>query len=256
MNKYALIGAKLGHSYSKIIHNYVFNKFNLKANYELIETTDLAGFVLYAKSNLKGFNVTIPYKEKILPYLDEISEEAKILKNVNTVKNIDGKLYGYNTDYAGFLGMLNYYNIDYSNKDCYILGSGGAAKTCFNALKDKAKMVKLVSRSKTSENIIGYDDLIDVNIDLLINATPVGMYPDINSCPVNDLILNKTKEVVDLIYNPKETKFLKAKNSKHDGLIMLIIQALEADKIWENIEISKELIKEVGDFCEQYRTPL
>lgn len=250
MNKYALIGAKLGHSYSAKIHNYVFNKLNIKASYELIETLDLDDFIKYAKANLKGFNITIPYKEQILPYLDYIDDEAKKLANVNTVKIIDNKLYGYNTDLLGFIGMLDYYKVDYENKNCYILGSGGAAKTCYYALSKKAKNVYLVSRSKTGNNIISYDDLNEQDIDLIVNATPVGMYPNVKMCPVGLSILNKTEEVVDLIYNPKQTEFLKAKNSYNNGLIMLILQALYADKIWEDIDIKAELIKEVGDLFE------
>lgn len=250
MNKYALIGAKLGHSYSAKIHNYVFNKLNIKASYELIETLDLDDFIKYAKANLKGFNITIPYKEQILPYLDYIDDEAKKLANVNTVKIIDNKLYGYNTDLLGFIGMLDYYKVDYENKNCYILGSGGAAKTCYYALSKKAKNVCLVSRGKTGNNIISYDDLNEQDIDLIVNATPVGMYPNVKMCPVGLSILNKTKEVVDLIYNPKQTEFLKAKNSCNNGLIMLILQALYADKIWEDIDIKAELIKEVGDLFE------
>ena len=250
MNKYVLIGAKLGHSYSALIHNYVFKKYNLPATYSLLEVADLAEFVNYAKNNLAGFNVTIPYKEKIMPYLDYISLEAKTLANVNTVKIIDGKLYGYNTDYIGFLEMLKYYQIEVKDKDIYILGSGGAAKTCFKALAPAAHKIKMVSRSKHDENTISYEDLANANLDLVVNATPVGMYPNVDACPLSKELLEHAKEVVDLIYNPRQTKFLATKNSKHNGLVMLIIQALAADKIWLDINYDTDLIKEVGETFE------
>lgn len=247
MNNYALIGAHLGHSYSATIHNYIFKKLGIESSYKLIETLDLASFVDYAKANLAGFNVTIPYKEKIVPYLDEIALEAKSLGNVNTVKVINGNLYGYNTDYFGFLEMLKKYHINFKDKSCFVLGSGGAAKTCFNVLASMAKEVSYVSRTKKGEHFISYNDLANKEIDLLVNATPVGMYPNINECPVSDEVLNKAKEVVDLIYNPRQTLFLRAKNSYNNGLLMLILQALKAEEIWEGIKPDDNLIKEVGE---------
>ena len=247
----ALIGEKLGHSFSAIIHNYVFKKFNISANYKLIETNDLAEFIKYAKANLLGFNITIPYKEKILPYIDYLSPEAKKLNNVNTIKIINNKLYGYNTDYIGFLEMLKHYNIDPLNKDIYILGSGGASKTIYNSLLDLANNIKMVSRTLHDDKTISYQDLEKINnIDLIINATPVGMYPNIFNMPLKEEIIKRSKDVLDLIYNPKQTEFLKVKNSFNNGLLMLIIQALEADKIWFNIDYDIKLIKEVGGLFE------
>lgn len=250
MLKYCLIGKKLGHSFSNKIHNFVFKELGIVASYELVEVDDLTSFIKEAKTKYQGFNVTIPYKEEILPYLDYISDEAKALKNVNTVKIINNKLYGYNTDSYGFREMLNQYNIDYNNKECYILGSGGAAKTCYYSLLDKAKAVHLVSRNKKSEKIISYADLNKRNIDLLVNATPVGMYPNILDCPVNEEVLNNTKEVVDLIYNPRQTSFLKKKNSYNNGFTMLILQAIKADEIWLDCKIDQSLITKVGDLFE------
>ncbi len=249
MNKYALIGKKLSHSYSAIIHNYIFKKLGIDASYNLIETDNLDEFIKYAKANLSGFNITIPYKEEILKYVDILDDKAKILKNVNTIKIVDNKLYGYNTDYDGFLGMLDYYDINYLNKSCYILGSGGAAKTCLNALSNKAKEVYMVSRSNRKDDIIGYDDLFNKDIDILVNATPVGMYPNILDIPVSKDIILKSKDMVDLIYNPKQTEFLKVKNSNNNGLIMLILQALKADEIWLDIKVDN-LVEEVGELFE------
>lgn len=247
--KFALIGDNLKHSYSKIVHEFVFRNNDIKARYELNEISfdKLEQFFKEDIYSYNGINITTPFKEEVLKYLDEVDESVKLLKNCNTIKVINNKLIGYNTDYYGFLALLNYYNIDYINKKCYILGTGGAAKTVYNCLKEKALLVKLVSRSKCGENIITYQELEETDIDILINATPVGMN---ELKDFNPFIKKKVDVAIDLIYNPKRTKFLEFNNSSFNGLPMLIFQALKADEIWYNQTLNLDYEKLEGELSE------
>lgn len=247
--KFCLIGDNLKHSYSKIIHGNIFYGNNISAKYELKELreNELDDFFKNEIFNYSGINITAPYKEKVLKYLDFEDESVKLLKNCNTIKVIDNKLIGYNTDYYGFLEMLDYYKINVTRKKCFILGTGGAAKTIFACLKDKAGSVKFVSRHKIGIDIISYKDLEKSDIDILINATPVGMNDLIEHNPFPN---KKVDIAIDLIYNPKETKFLKFNNSKFNGLPMLIYQALKADEIWYNQQLRLDYEKIEGAISE------
>lgn len=261
MKKFGLIGEKLPHSYSKILHNILFKVLNLDFEYELYEidlstAKDIKAFMI--ENNLDGINVTIPYKETVLLSLDYISDEAKKIGAVNTIHNVNGKLYGYNTDYFGFLYTLTSNNIDVKDKDVVILGSGGASKAVLECIKDNfANNIYLVSRNKNKKfidksiKLIDYTDLETIKGDLLINTTPIGMYPNIEECVISKKIINNFDNIIDVIYNPLETKLMKqakelGKNA-YGGLIMLIMQGLRAEEIWNDFKISKEDINLVQE---------
>ena len=249
-----LIGYPLGHSLSPLIHNYLFKKYNINAVYGCFPTKNLKEAVKgFLSVGFKGFNVTIPYKEKVIPYLDKIDKEAKIIGAVNTVKIHKGKLFGYNTDGKGFLLSLKKFNLKVKDKNIFILGAGGAAKSISVYLaKEKVKRIdfydidfkkaiKLAKRlrrffSCIKVNVFEEKEKIDLkNYTLLINATGVGLKKE-DSPPI---FLDKAPPdlvVYDLIYNPPLPSLLKeAKKRKLfiiNGLWMLIYQALEAEKIW------------------------
>ncbi|MBQ5884559.1 MAG: shikimate dehydrogenase, partial [Clostridia bacterium] len=174
--EYGCIGKKLGHSFSKEIHNALTDY-----TYELCEIPEDGIVEFMKRSDFKAINVTIPYKERVIPYLDFISDEAKTIGAVNTIVNKNGVLYGYNTDFYGMKTLIEKADIDINNKTVAILGSGGTSKTA-NAVVNflGANVVYKVSRN-TKDDFISYDELYKIsdNIEVIINTTPVGMYPDI-----------------------------------------------------------------------------
>ena len=250
MSKYNLIGKKLSHSFSPLIHNEILKYYHDDSSYSLIECEEdeLFHYVKKGKEGLyKGFNVTIPYKIKIMKYLDYIDDNALKIGSVNTIKFLNGKAYGYNTDYYGFMEELKYYNINPKNKECYILGTGGASLAINSVLTDLGGKTVFVSRNKIDDNTISYLDLKNKNIDLLVNTTPVGMHPNIDNCPVDDDIIKKSKVVIDIIFNPLKTKLLIKANSNYNGLYMLVYQAIKAEEIWHDLEFknTKDLYKKI-----------
>lgn len=237
MKKYALLGEKLSHSYSPLIHNEIFKDMNILATYELKEVSkDELKLAIESLRNdeYQGFNVTIPYKKEVMQYLDEISKEALEIGSVNTIAKINGKIVGYNTDYFGFYNELLYYNVEVKNKDCYILGTGGASLAIHKALKDLGGNVCYVSRNPKDSQTVSYDELESKNLDVIVNTTPVGMYPNVDASPIKKEIALKAKYVVDIIFNPKKTKLLEFADSNMNGLFMLVGQAIKAEEIWQN----------------------
>lgn len=253
MNKFVLIGRKLSHSYSPEIHNKFYEKYNIDAYYTLmpIEKEELKSVVDKMRSKeITGINITIPYKTDIIEFIDELSDAAKRIGAVNILHNDNGKIVGHNTDYYGFINTLKNNNIDPKGKDVYILGSGGASKASVTALEDLDANIFVVSRNP-NKNEISYSDLEKVkDIYLLVNATPVGMYPKSDACPVSDEVIKKAEFVFDYIYNPLETQLLKKAKKGINGLYLLVSQALCAEGIWYEREISctneiEEYIKKV-----------
>lgn len=249
--KYALLGEKLGHSFSPIIHKEIFNDLNVNATYELKEisideikdTLDLLRKGIY-----NGFNVTIPYKKEVMKYLDEITPEALAIGAVNTIAFKNNKLIGYNTDYYGFKEEVVYNKIDVKNKDCFILGTGGASLAVNKALKDLGANVLYVSRNPKDDKTISYEELNKKNLYLIVNTTPVGMYPNVNASPIDEKLAIKANYVMDIIFNPLQTKLLKDANSNMNGLYMLVGQAIKAEEIWQDKKYNKsvdELLKRI-----------
>ena len=259
--KYGLIGERLGHSFSKIIHEKIADY-----DYDLLEIPrdELEGFM--AKRDFLGINVTIPYKERVIPCLDEIDEPARRIGAVNTVINKDGKLCGYNTDFYGMKELIRHADIDVKDKKAAILGSGGTSKTAKAVLLSLgAREILTVSRSK-SEGVISYEELKENHrdIDILVNTTPLGMYPNIFDCPIDPAIFTRLSGVIDPIYNPINTTLIQKARAMgikaEGGLYMLVAQAVYAaerfterdipssvtDKIFEQIKREKENIVLIG----------
>ncbi|MDD3225612.1 MAG: shikimate dehydrogenase [Clostridium sp.] len=267
---YGLIGEKLSHSMSPIIHNKIFKELELDGDYRLFEIKKselYSKFIDIKNSGAKGLNVTIPYKITTMDFVDELSTEAKNIGAINTICFKCGKTTGHNTDYHGFGNMLLKNDIDPSHKTAVVLGAGGAAKAVVQYLIDKnAKEIFLVSRdpikaSKTFKNvsIINYTGLDNLKRgDIIINCTPLGMFPNINNCAVDNNCISKFSYAVDLIYNPSETLFLK--NAKKlglqavNGLYMLISQAVCAQELWHDVKISDSVTDKIySDLLEKYK---
>ena len=237
MKKYGLIGKKLGHSFSREFFNKKFKQLNLKNHYyENYELENLLGLKeLIKKNNLNGINVTIPFKEKILKYLDIIDNAAKQIGSVNTIKIKNQKLIGYNTDTYGFEQSI--IKLIKNRKSALILGSGGSSKAVQYALKKNNINTTIISRkNEKNYNKLVKEDII--NNLIIINTTPLGMYPNIETCPeIPYEYLSHKHLVYDLVYNPKKTLFLKKAENQNcnitNGFEMLKNQANEAWKIWQ-----------------------
>ena len=241
---YGLIGKEIEYSFSRNYFNQKFKNEGLINNsYENFDCKNLSEVIDTLKQkNIKGLNVTIPYKEKIIPYLDKISKEAKDIKAVNTISfNNQGKLVGHNTDCYGFQKSL-FENINKKTKNALVLGTGGASKAVRYVLKENSINYHTVSRNKNRGDFIYIELNRDIlsNYQLIINATPLGTYPNIEKCPdINFEHVTFNHTLFDLVYNPKKTKFLKngkARGAKIvNGYDMLIYQAEKSWSIWEEI---------------------
>jgi shikimate dehydrogenase len=259
MEFYGLIGEKLPHSLSPKIHNTLFKGLNIEGAYKLfeVEKEELGKAIESLKLlNIKGVNVTIPYKQDVMKYLDFISDEAKKIGAVNTIYLNDGKLYGYNTDYFGFGTIIKNNHIEVKDNIAMVLGNGGAAKAVITYLLDEGiKKLYLVSRRKLEESGYNddrvqcktYDEIGDIKGEILINTTPLGMYPHMEESPVGESVISNFDALIDIIYNPKETKFLKigkALNKKiAGGIEMLVGQAIKAEEIWQGMSLNNEVTK-------------
>lgn len=239
MDQYGLIGYPLSHSFSPTYFNQKFKELSLDADYTAYPLENIEQFCdLIQNKSFKGINVTIPYKESIIPYLDEVDPIAKAVGAVNTISFKNNKTIGYNTDASGFEKSLTKW-LPFEHKlNALVLGNGGAAKAVIYVLNKLQINFKIVSRNHTSD--VTYDNLVPEIFEnhlLIINTTPLGMYPDVQKCP--DLpyyLLNEKYFLYDLIYNPEKTLFLTEgliRNSKiKNGYDMLIHQAEDAWKIW------------------------
>jgi len=246
MDKYGLIGNNINYSFSKTFFNSKFKKEKRTDSYENFDIPDLYQFseVLRKNPKLKGLNVTIPYKESIIKYLDIIDSNAQKIGAINTIKITDeGKLIGYNTDYIGFIESLN--NLQpLSKKNALVLGTGGASKAIVFALKSLNYKVTQVSRVK-KEGITTYTELnkeLIIKHQLIINCTPLGTFPNIDEYPnIPYQYITKNHLIFDLIYNPLETMFMKLSKEQgarvSNGLKMLEYQAEEAWSIWRTKNI-------------------
>ena len=236
MNRYGLLGHKLSHSSSKVIHEYYFNKNNILATYDLIEIEEEeleTQIKLLRSGHYSGLNVTIPYKEKVIKYLDVLTPAAETIGAVNTLYVKDGMVVGDNTDYLGFIDELSQFDINVENCDVYVLGSGGASKGICYALKLLHANPIIVSRD--NKKGITYDMLSDIdNLKIVVNTTSVGMYPNVKGEILPREIVEKIDICVDLICKPKVTKFLEYSKNGYNGNYMLIYQALHAEILWGN----------------------
>lgn len=237
-----LLGEKLSHSYSPSIHR-LFADYN----YSLFEKTaeELPAFL--GGHSFHGLNVTIPYKKTVISYCQHLTDEARLLGAVNTiVRQSDGTLLGHNTDYSGFRAMALRTGMNYSGHKVLVLGSGGASNTVCAVMKELGANVVVISR----KGINNYDNLyLHVDCTVLINATPVGMYPNTNHTPINLDIFPKLQCVMDLIYNPGKTRLLFDAQSRglitENGLWMLVAQAKESAEWFSNSRIDSSMLARV-----------
>lgn len=237
MKTYGLLGRKLGHSFSPQIHKALGSYY-----YGLFEREPEAVAEFLQSGGFEGINVTIPYKQTVMPYCTELSPAAEKIGSVNTiVRRPDGSLYGHNTDYDGFLYMVKAAGVDVSGKKALVLGDGGAAKTVRAVLAD-LEAGEIVTISRRGEN--NYTNL-DRHADaaLIVNTTPVGMYPDVDGAAVDLTMFPECKAVLDLIYNPARTKLLLQAESLGmaavNGLSMLVEQARCASELFTGSAIDK-----------------
>ena len=246
--KLGLIGYPLGHSWSKLIHDFMIG-----CDYQMYELKpeELEGF-LKAK-DFDGLNVTIPYKQAVMEYLDEIDETAAMIGAVNTIVNRNGILKGYNTDWLGFTEMLKNNNIDVEGRKVALLGSGGASKACRTALEKLGADVSVISRRAVRENTITYEEMYadSPEYQVIVNATPVGLYPECDSIPVDLSKFENLEAVVDIIANPLRTHLLfeaKCRSLKTaGGLEMLVAQAWHADLLYTGKQLDPSLMKDCLD---------
>lgn len=255
MNKYTLIGHPLGHSMSPMIHEGLFRLKGKDCPYNL---TDIAPENLSSKADflrsLSGFNITIPHKVAVIDLIDEMAESAERYNSVNCVSNQNGKLVGYNTDCDGFLLSVNSLNMPL-DKNVLLIGCGGVGRMiAVETVRHGGKLTVAhipealeMAENLKSELMEKYPDAtvktvnmneISGKFDMLINASPVGMYPKTENCPVSDEIISNCGCVFDVVYNPVETllvkKFREQGKPALGGTAMLVYQAVKAHEIWNN----------------------
>ena len=246
MKKYGLLGYPLGHSFSR---NYFHQKFEAERidaeylNFEIPEIKEIKN-VIKENPELNGLNVTIPYKEQVIPYLDDLDEVARLIGAFNVIKFSKGlfgkvKLKGYNSDIIGFKQSIEPLLKEHHRK-ALILGTGGASKAVFQGLKQLGVASTFVSR-KAKEYCITYEEITPKVMEqytVIVNTTPLGMYPNVNACPdIPYDLLTSDHLLYDLLYNPDETLFMRKGKEKgavvKNGLEMLLLQAFAAWEIWQ-----------------------
>ena len=260
MKKFLVIGNPIEHSLSPMLHNYWINENNINALYEKhkLDENDLRDLFFQVKEKkIDGINVTVPFKKAVIPFLDQLTNEAVKTQSVNTIYLHENKLMGHNTDIIGFKKSIKNFKYDINNKEVFILGAGGVVPSIIFALTQMGVSKIIVSnRSKEkADNLKNLFQNIEIlnwgeipNFDMIVNATSIGLKKEDN---INlDLSsVGKDKFFYDVIYNPKETNFLKigknAGNITLNGKMMFVYQALSAFKIWHGIEpdINEDVIK-------------
>ncbi len=265
---YGLIGEKLGHTYSPVIHHKIMKELNIDGHYGLfqVKMENLPHVVSGLKAlGYAGVNVTIPYKTDIIKFLDYLSPEAKKIDAVNVVAiDKDGMAAGYNTDYYGFGMMLKNAAIKIKGENAAILGTGGASKAVSQYLRDNGiKNIVFITRDFATakhkfprDEVITYGQLDKLKgCSTIINTTPVGMYPGIQTMPIEEKYLMNFSQAVDLIYNPSETLFIKQAKERGlkytNGLYMLIAQAVKSQEIWNETEIPEDVTENILSFLKQ-----
>ena len=258
MKKYLVIGNPIDHSLSPKLHNYWFKKNSINANYgkRKIIKSEIQKVISEIRDNkLDGINVTVPFKNEVIPFLDMLSEESKITQSVNTIYSHNKKLIGHNTDIKGFELSLNETQFNLQNKIAFILGAGGVVSSIIYAL-EKLGVSKIIVSNRTKQkaenlkkcfsNISVVDWGNQPEFDMIINATSLGLSKE-DKIELDFNNINSEKLFYDVIYNPKETNFLKTGKSLgckvFNGKMMFIYQALEAFKLWHKVqpEINEDL---------------
>ena len=260
MKKYLVIGNPIEHSLSPRLHNYWINQNKIKAIYDkkLIKENEIKNIISQIKTgDITGVNVTVPFKKSVIPYLEKLSPEANASQSVNTIYLEDNKITGHNTDIAGFELSLRYHKYDVKDKKVLILGAGGVAPSIILGLKKmSASQIMLCNRTKSkAENLKKIYDYLDIvnwgdmpEFDMIVNATSVGLKKN-EEININFKKSGQNKFYYDVIYNPRETMFLKkAKeqgNIAENGIMMFVYQAHQAFTIWHKVmpKIDEETLK-------------
>ena len=241
--EYGLIGEKLGHSFSKEIHEKLADY-----TYDLCPLTKDEFNDFMKKKDFKSINVTIPYKRDVIPYLESMDDSARAIGAVNTIVNRDGKLYGYNTDMPGFIYMVNKNNITIKDKKVVVLGNGGAAQAIKAAVQKLEAAEMIVVDVLLTEGVISYEECFEKHTDaeIIINTSPVGMFPNVDASPVDLTHFPKCGAVLDVIYNPLTTKLVAQARELGmigvTGLEMLVAQAKYAVEIFLDTKIDESEI--------------
>lgn len=256
---YGVVGNPIRHSLSPAIHNTALSAHGLNAVYLAFEVEDAEGLVKGVRAlGIRGMSVTIPHKTAVIPFLDHVDDLAKEIGAVNTIVNDGGRLVGYNTDAGGALKALED-QVEISGKTCLILGAGGAARAIGYILKENAAHVVLSNRSVEAGTALArtldcpfvpLSQLEEVATDILIQNTPVGMAPHMDECLVPEHILKEGMVIMDVIYNPLETKLLTLAKARGcltiNGLGMFIHQGAEQFRLWTGLEPPFEAMTEAA----------
>jgi len=260
---YGIIGNPVSHSMSPAIHNAAFIEKGLNNVYVPLKIANIGAFMNECrKIDFHGFSVTIPHKESILPFLDDLDHTARKIGAINTIVNQNGELTGYNTDCMAAVMGLEYSmkeaNETLNNKKVSIIGAGGAARAIAFGLKEKGCDITIFNRTteraeKLSHDVLcrfeSFGEIHKLDSDILINTTSIGMFPDVNQTPVPKNILKKGMIVFDAVYNPIETRLLREANENGchtvNGLSMFINQAAEQFRLWTDIDAPIELMTKV-----------
>lgn len=244
--KYGLIGEKLGHSFSKDIHERIADY-----TYDICPLSKEEFTDFMEKKDFTAINVTIPYKKDVIPYLDEMDEGAKAIGAVNTIVNKNGKLIGHNTDFTGFLYMVRKHNVQMEGKKVLVIGNGGASAAIQAVVHHEKARELIVVDIITGNGAISYEECFSnhLDVDIIINTSPIGMYPKIGNAPIDISMFHKCKCVMDVIYNPILTRLcFEAQEldiQRVIGLEMLIAQAKQSVEFFLEKEIDDAIIDEI-----------
>ena len=255
--RYGLIGEKLGHSFSKIIHEQLADY-----TYDLIPLSKEELDIFMQEKQFAALNVTIPYKETVIPYLDEIDAHAEKIGAVNTIVNRNGNLKGYNTDFYGFRYMLLQNNIDVKGKKALVLGKGGASKAVIAVLEEMGAEEILTVYYKENPETITYEECYKNHSDaeVIVNTTPVGMYPKADDCPIDLDKFPSLKGVADVVYNPLRTQLIIEAEKRNipsaGGLEMLVAQAKYAVEIFLDTKMEDTCIQKINTALTKERSNL
>lgn len=266
MDRYVLVGENIDYTLSPKLHKFFFQEMGIIADYGVADgynQEDKGNFLediidKIRKGELKGANITVPYKEEILKYLDILDLEAKKIGSVNTVVLENGKVKGYNTDYLGVLATLDKMKVNIKNREVYILGNGGSAKAVIHAVSIRGGIPYIVSRKIGNQNkkdidTISYSDMErlifrDGAERILVNTTPIGNINNIDLSPIPKNIAEKFKGILDLHYRPLKTKLMNYSSNSENGLYMLVVQGVESEEIWNkefDFSDKKDIIEKI-----------
>ena len=246
--QYGLIGAKLGHSYSKIIHERLCGY-----DYQLHPLpTEAEARRFLEERPFKAINVTIPYKRLVMEYCDEIDPRAAAIGAVNTVVNRDGRLYGYNTDYMGFAWLCRRHGVDFAGRTVLILGTGGTHNTAAAVARDAgaARILTASRRPDRAKGQLSYEEAAASGAQIVVNTTPAGMYPDVGVCLLDAAAMPGLEAVVDVVYNPARTELLLRAGEAGVPVTVCGLEMLVAQAVWAaEYFLAKPFADREGEIC-------